>query len=108
MGYPYEILSSRINRLLPNHHFEYIISTADYVFRKPSKRIFEVALKKAKLSPQDVIYCGDSFDYDVLGALHSDITPVWYHKKSTIPNAKESTFITVENWSELIAMLEKL
>lgn len=105
MSYPNEILSARINRLIPNHHFEFIISTADYVFRKPSKRIFDVSLRKANLLASEVLYCGDSFDYDVLGALRSGITSIWYHKKDSDFNIKQETFITISDWLELMDII---
>lgn len=106
MSYPNEILSARINRLIPNNHFEFIMSTADYIFRKPSKRIFDVALKKANLNPSDVIYCGDSYHYDVLGAIRSGITPIWYHKNvGGELSAMENSCITIEDWSQLIELI---
>lgn len=107
IGYPYEMLSNRINRLLPNNHFEYIISTNDYIFRKPSKRIFNVALKKANLNCKDVLYCGDSYHYDVLGATRSGITPIWYHKNvGGELSVMESSCITIQDWSQLIDLLK--
>lgn len=44
-----EALKNRIHRLLPNNRFEFIISLSDYMFRKPSKILFDIALNKAGL-----------------------------------------------------------
>jgi len=53
-------LTNRINEFLPNNNFEFIIATSEYIFRKPHKRIYELALKKANLEAKDVWYCGDN------------------------------------------------
>lgn len=41
------MLRERVNRYLPDHHFEFIIASSEYIFRKPNRRIFELALRKA-------------------------------------------------------------
>ena len=37
-------LSDRLNRLFPNNDFEFIVASSEYMFRKPNKMIFELAL----------------------------------------------------------------
>lgn len=71
-------LKARIDRLIPNHRFEFILATSEYVFRKPDSRIFQLALFKAGLQPEDVWYCGDSPVYDIRGAFEMGMQPVWY------------------------------
>jgi putative hydrolase of the HAD superfamily len=99
-------LKERINELIPTNHFEFIMATSDYVFRKPSKYIFQFALKKAGLKPEEVWYCGDNPAYDVDGSVNAGMTGVWYtgaiRHKSAMP---KSNHIHIENWRELIDML---
>src|SRR5690554_4877612 len=54
-----QLLSEIIYRHIPQHEFEFIIASSEYVFRKPHKRIYELALRKAGLKPHEVWYCGD-------------------------------------------------
>ena len=54
-----ERLQACINRYIPSHKFEFMIASSEYIFRKPHKRIFELALRKANLAPCDVWYIGD-------------------------------------------------
>ena len=61
-------MKERFDRLLPNNHFEFIISSSDYMIRKPDKRLFEIALLKSGLTADKVWYCGDSIYCDVNGA----------------------------------------
>lgn len=99
-------LKERINELIPTNHFEFIMATSDYVFRKPSKYIFQFALKKTGLKPEEVWYCGDNPAYDVDGSVNVGMTGVWYtgaiRHESVAP---KSHHIHIENWKELIHML---
>ena len=50
--------AERINRLLPKNNFEFIITSSNYIFRKPHKRLFDLVLEKAGLRPEEVWYIG--------------------------------------------------
>lgn len=54
ISYSENTLKKRLNEYLPNNKFEFIITSSEYVFRKPNPLIFELALKKANVSPYDV------------------------------------------------------
>lgn len=47
-----EALKDRLDKLLPNNHFEFVIASSEYVYRKPNPLIFEVALQKALTCPR--------------------------------------------------------
>lgn len=102
------MLKTRINRYIPSHKFEFIIASSEYIFRKPHKRIFELALRKAKLSASDVWYCGDNAVFDVDGAADCGISPVWY--KGAIEKANKYVpkreHMEISDWNELIDMLK--
>ena len=85
LWYNEDVLSRRINRLLPHADFEFYISTHTYGFRKPHKQIFELALKKAKLSPSDVWFCGDEPLADIHGAHEAGLTPIWFVAQMDCP-----------------------
>lgn len=104
------LLKEHINTLLPSNNFEFIIASSEYIFRKPHKRIFELALRKAKLDASEVWYCGDNAVFDVDGAAASGIFPVWY--KGAIEKSNKYTpkseCLEVNDWNELIEVLGKL
>lgn len=81
IGWSEKALANRINRLIPRNRFEFVIATSEYVFRKPEKKIFELALRKAGLTAEKVWYCGDSIVYDVIGAHNAGMFPVHYDEK---------------------------
>lgn len=100
ISYCGEIMEERIRNLLPEHTFEFILSTSEYLFRKPNKRIFELALEKAELEPEDVWFIGDNYKCDVLGARNAGIFPVWYIGASTNPRGEEDV-MTISHWDQL-------
>lgn len=102
-------LKERINSYIPSNKFEFIIASSEYVFKKPHKRIFELALRKAKLNPKDIWYCGDNAVNDVDGASFCGISPVWYKGalESWNKNIPESNCLEINDWTELIEILRK-
>lgn len=108
-------LTERINRLLPYNRFEFVIASSEYMFRKPSPMLFELALNKAGLDAADVWFCGDNIRADVEGAAAVGIFPVWYDDK-TIDNpwigqneaAPTCEHLHIHEWCELISVLEAL
>mgnify|MGYP002622665600 CR=1 FL=1 len=115
IGWSGEALTSRINRLLPENTFEFIIASSDYMFRKPNPMLFELALKKAGLQPGDVWFCGDNVKADVVGSAQVGIFPIWYEDETmenpwrakddgNVPNCKH---LHIHDWLELIEALEE-
>jgi putative hydrolase of the HAD superfamily len=101
-------LEERINTMIPENNFEFILATSEYVFRKPHSRIFELALRKAKLDARDVWYCGDNAFFDVEGASKSGLTPVWYRGAMEQENRlmPEADCLIISDWMELIETLK--
>lgn len=102
-----EALTERIHRLFPGHRFEFILASSEYVFRKPSRRIFDLALEKAELSPSDVWYVGDNFVCDVEGAGSAGLFPVYYTGAAKKTHPAEG-ILTVASWDELQCILDTL
>lgn len=94
-------LEERINRLVPEHKFEFIIATSEYLFRKPHRRIFELALEKAGVAAEDAWYIGDDYECDILGAQGVGLQPVWYLGAIDMPYTRKDEIFTVDSWAEL-------
>ena len=73
ISYAPSVVAARINRLLPENAFEFILTSSNYIFRKPHRRIFDLALEKAALRPDEVWYIGDQYECDVKGALNAGL-----------------------------------
>lgn len=104
-----ESLKRRIDGLLPGNRFEFVVATSEYAFRKPHRRIFEIALRKAALPPDAVWYCGNHPVKDVEGARRCGISPIWYTGAGrTSPRGPDCGCLEISNWLELIDILESL
>ncbi|MHB0977388.1 MAG: HAD family hydrolase [Candidatus Aquicultorales bacterium] len=57
-------------------YFDFVISSACVGFIKPQARIFELALERAEVGPDEAVHVGDHFYADVLGAGAAGIEPI--------------------------------
>lgn len=95
------VVEERIHSLIPDNHFEFILATSEYMYRKPHRRIFELALEKAGLSPEEVWYVGDNYECDVKGAVGAGLFPVWYTGAIGQLSEVHDDILTIRNWREL-------
>ena len=79
-------------------HLAFVMVTADYVVRKPSALLLEVAAARLGAAAADVWVVGDRLDTDVAGARAAGMRAIWLRP----PNAAPSTLpdLTVRDWSE--------
>ena len=118
IGWSGQALADRINRLLPNNRFEFIMASSEYVIRKPNRMLFEIALRKADLPPEKVWYCGDSIQNDVMGAHGAGIYPVLYEGDTPdevnpflhLNDGIEIDFehLHIHDWCEMVEILKGL
>ncbi|MBP3703778.1 MAG: HAD-IA family hydrolase [Lachnospiraceae bacterium] len=108
IAYAPDVVAERINRLLPENTFEFIITSSNYVFRKPNKRIFDLALEKAELKPEEVWYIGDQYECDIKGSLNAGLFPVWYIGATDLPYTEDKNILTVDSWNELREIMSKI
>ena len=101
------VVAERINRLLPENNFEFILTSSNYIFRKPHKRLFDLALEKAGLRPTEVWYIGDQYECDIKGAFHAGLCPVWYTGAIDLPYKEDKSILTITAWEELIGKMEE-
>lgn len=109
MCYANMALRTRLNRYLPNNRFEFVITSSDYVLRKPEKLIFDVAVRRSGLSPDDIWYIGDNPNADVVGSSGAGMHPVLYtgaHMRD-YSNVPKLQFDIVDSFAQLKELIEK-
>ena len=67
-------------------HLDFVVASAAVGAAKPHQEIFHYALARAGLKPAQVIYVGDSYVSDVLGARAVGMTPVLIDRDGTAPD----------------------
>ena len=93
--------------MLPDNEFEFVIASCAYGVRKPDVRLLEMALRKARLSADQVWFCGDTFETDVVGAASAGMLPILFDKKKRMRNAGEPEYLSIYDWRQLIELLEQ-
>lgn len=61
-------------------YFEKIIISSEVGFKKPAKEIFDFAVSDTEfngIKKEEIIYIGDDFDSDVLGAINAGWNSIW-------------------------------
>ena len=69
-----EIQFRKVLKLNLENNIKYIVTSEEVGIEKPNKKMFQSALEKLRLSPDQVIMIGDSIDKDISGAEEMGIT----------------------------------
>ena len=107
-------LRERIDRLLPENRFEFVLCSCEYATRKPAPAFFRLALIKAGLEPEEAWYVGDNPRADVFGAHNAGLFPVYYDcpgipcpyrtpSDEVMPNCPH---LRITDWGELLTALD--
>lgn len=101
-----EGLSLALKRWIPCEHFEFVLTSADFVFPKPSKELFISAANSANLSPSECWYCGDTFVADIKGSLDAGMHAVLLDKTADrdiqlCRDEMQREYLRVNNWDAL-------
>lgn len=108
-----ESLALAIKDWIPNAKMEFCLTSADLLFCKPGKMLFEAATSYAHLSPAECWYCGDGRIPDVDGAINAGLSPILLDTKSDIPlemrtDGGNGEYMAVNCWDALKDYLLKL
>ena len=104
--------------------FEFVVSSADYGVRKPHTAIFEAALARLGLEPNEAWFAGDIIEYDLKGGLGAGMFTVLFRPPVDEPPGFDwSTFRPsvasvdlrrpdygyrrIERWDELAGLLDE-
>ncbi len=62
-------------------HFAFVIFSQDVQVRKPDRRVFEIAARKAGCPLDELLHVGDSLENDVAGARDAGARTVWLNRE---------------------------
>jgi putative hydrolase of the HAD superfamily len=78
-----------------------VVTSADYIVRKPNPLLFELAASCLGTPPPDIWFIGDRLDTDVAGARAAGMTAVLL---DIVGNARpDDADLVVSSWQELVA-----
>jgi len=74
----------KLRKLQIADYVDVFVSSEEAGVEKPDAKIFNLVISKLGISPDKVLYVGDSYEKDVVGSGNAGMYPVWFnfHKKS--------------------------
>jgi putative hydrolase of the HAD superfamily len=86
-------------------YFEFSLAAGEVESYKPDPGVFEHGLGLANLTAQDVVYVGDNYYADVVGARRAGLVPVLYDPNSIFPDAD---CITIQSFDQLNSVIKDI
>lgn len=81
-------------------YLDYYVTSLEVGYDKPQPEIFQAALQKAKVNPEEVIYVGDQYELDIVGARGVGIKAILIDRKGWF--ADITTCPRIQNLTEII------
>lgn len=85
--------------------FQFTVFSQEYGIEKPDSLIFEVALKEANCTKQQIIHIGDSLESDIAGANNAGIQCVWLNREEKKNTTNLRINYEITSLSELLDFL---
>lgn len=111
-GYILGVVSNRdkpFQELLHEHgigeFFDFSLAAGEVNTYKPEPGVFEHALQRMNLSAQEVIYVGDNYYADVVGARRAGLRPVLYDPLGVFP---DPDCTTIKSFDELNSIVKTI
>ena len=64
------------------HYFDFILTSASCSFRKPHRRIYELALSNWHFLASEAVMVGDNLDADIRGAQSVGLYAIWLNRRA--------------------------
>ncbi|KPN97541.1 2-haloalkanoic acid dehalogenase [Lysinibacillus sp. ZYM-1] len=87
-----------------DHCFDTIIISDEVGWRKPDKRIFEFALNRLHVNPEDTLFVGDDLEKDIGGCQQANIKGIWFNPSKSKNDTDIQPYAEIHSF-ELIKLL---
>jgi HAD superfamily hydrolase (TIGR01549 family) len=111
-GYILGVISNRdkpFQDLLNDHgigeFFDFSLAAGEVNVFKPEPGVFEHGLQRVNLSAQEVIYVGDNYYADVVGARSAGLTPVLYDPLGIFPDPDCATIRSFDELNSIVKVI---
>lgn len=86
-----------------NSYFDTIIISEESGFSKPDKRIFELALNKLNVQPEDTLFVGDNLEKDIGGCQNANIKGIWFNPNMIKNNTDTKPYAEITSFDSLLS-----
>lgn len=96
---------AKISNTNMNDLFDIIIISDEVGFSKPDERIFELALNKLKVLPEDAVFVGDDLQKDISGCQNVNIKGIWFNPLMIKNNTDVKPYAEINSLDKLLNYL---
>ncbi|KAB8129010.1 HAD family hydrolase [Gracilibacillus oryzae] len=93
---------AKIRKTKLNDCFDIIITSEEAGFWKPDKRIFEIALSKLNVQPEEALYIGDDIEKDIAGCQNANIKGIWFNPHMSRNDTEISPYAEIDSLDRLL------
>ncbi len=93
---------AKISNTNLNSCFDTVIISEEVGFSKPDKRIFDLALNKLKVQPEDALFVGDDLEKDICGCQNANINGVWFNPRGTKNPTEIKPYAEINSLNSLV------
>jgi len=111
-GYILGVISNRDKPFLDvlqehgiDEFFDFLLAAGEVNIFKPEPGVFEHALQHLNLSPNEVIYVGDNYYADVVGARRAGLQPILYDPLGIFPDPDCTTIKSFDELNSIIKVI---
>jgi len=103
---PSDLQREKIRVVGVEGYFDHIVISGEVGYFKPSREVFMCMVGRLGAEPREVMYIGDNYEKDILGALGAGLRAVWVNRSDKVqPTSGQKPERTVRDLSELLAVL---
>lgn len=77
---PLDVQRAKIDLLGIRDLVDFVLISEEFGEAKPNRAIFEAALERAGVGPEEAVFIGDSAEHDMAGARNAGIRSVWINR----------------------------
>ena len=88
-----------------NSYFDNILISEEVGFSKPDKRIFDLALNKLNVQPEETLFVGDDLKKDISGCQNVNIKGIWFNPHMTKNDTTIIPFAEIHSFDSLLDFL---
>lgn len=108
MMLPGRLLEAKLGEAQIREYWDAVVISSDVGYIKPHPEIFHRALALCQLRADEVVFVGDTYQQDILGAKRAGLKTVWLNSRNEPQEqaASDPPDLEIETLSELIEKLD--
>ncbi|MCF6137687.1 HAD family hydrolase [Pseudalkalibacillus berkeleyi] len=95
-----KIMNTKLSR-----YFDQIIISEKVGYSKPDKRIFELALNKLNVQPEEALFVGDDLEKDIGGCQNVNIDGIWFNPRKVKNDTQVKPYAEINSLDRLLTYI---